>query len=255
MTSKAATSKNDTIVRIAIVGATSGLGREVARLCIDAGWRVGAAGRNEEALRQLKASAPEQVETAVIDITQDDAPQRLAELIDRLGGMDIYFHASGIGKRNTDLRPDIELETLRTNGEGFVRMATAAFGWFRTHGGGHIAVISSIAGTRGLGSAPAYSATKQLQNTYIDALAQLSNMERLGIRFTDIRPGFVATPLLAGDDYPLLMQPGLVARRIFRAIVHRRRRAVIDRRYAVLVFFWRLIPHWLWERLPVRKKA
>ena len=240
--------------RIVIAGATSGLGYEVARLCIAAGWRVGAAGRNEEALRQLKASAPEQVETAVIDVTHDDSPQRLAELVGRLGGMDIYFHASGIGKRNTDLQPDIELATLRNNGEGFVRMVTAAFGWFRTHGGGHIAVISSVAGTRGLGSAPAYSATKRLQNTYIDALAQLARMEHIDIRFTDIRPGFVATPLLAGDDYPLLMQPGPVARRIFRALVRRRRRAVIDRRYAVLVFFWRLIPEWLWERLPVRKK-
>ena len=93
-------------------------------------------------------------------------------------------------------------------------MVTAAFGWFRSHGGGHIAVISSVAGTRGLGSAPAYSATKRMQNTYIDALAQLARMEKLAIRFTDIRPGFVATPLLSGDDYPLLMQPGPVARRI-----------------------------------------
>ena len=241
--------------RIVIAGATSGLGHEVARLCIAAGWRVGAAGRNAEALAQLRTQAPAQVETAEIDITHDDAPQRLAELVGRLGGMDIYFHASGIGKRNSDLRPDIELDTLRTNGEGFVRMATAAFGWFRTHGGGHIAVISSVAGTRGLGAAPAYSATKRLQNTYIDALAQLARMEHIDIRFTDIRPGFVATPLLAGDDYPLLMQPGPVARRIFRALVHRRRRAVIDRRYAVLVFFWRLIPQWLWERLPVRKNG
>ena len=241
--------------RIVIAGATSGLGHEVARLCIAAGWRVGAAGRNAEALARLREEAPAQVETAEIDITHDDAPQRLAELVGRLGGMDIYFHASGIGKRNSDLRPDIELATLRTNGEGFVRMVTAAFGWFRIHGGGHIAVISSVAGTRGLGAAPAYSATKRLQNTYIDALAQLARMEHIDIRFTDIRPGFVATPLLAGDDYPLLMQPSPVARRIFRALVHRRRRAVIDRRYAVLVFFWRLIPQWLWERLPVRKNG
>lgn len=241
--------------RIVIAGATSGLGLETARLCLAAGWRVGAAGRNAEALQKLKAQAPEQVETAEIDITHDDAPQRLAELVDRLGGMDIYFHASGIGKRNLELQPDIELATLRTNGEGFVRMVTAAFGWFRTHGGGHIAVISSVAGTRGLGSAPAYSATKRMQNTYIDALAQLSRMERLGIRFTDIRPGFVATPLLAGDDYPLLMQPEPVARRIFRALVQRQRRVVIDRRYALLVFLWRLIPQWLWERLPIRKNG
>ena len=241
--------------RIIIMGATSGLGFETARLCIGAGWRVGAAGRNAEALVRLRALAPEQVETAVIDITHDDAPQRLDELVGRLGGMDIYFHTSGIGCRNTELRPDIELATLRTNGEGFVRMTTAAFDWFRSHGGGHIAVISSVAGTRGLGSAPAYSATKRMQNTYIDALAQLARMGQLAIRFTDIRPGFVATPLLAGDDYPLLMQSGPVARRIFQAIRRSKRRIVIDRRYAVLVFLWRLIPAWLWERLPIRKNG
>lgn len=193
--------------RIVIVGATSGIGLEVARLCIRAGWRVGAAGRRKEALEALRSEAPGQVETETIDITRDDAPERLARLVERLGGMEIYFHASGIGSRNTALRPDIELNTLRTNGEGFVRMVTAAFGHFRSHGGGRIAVISSIAGTKGLGSAPAYSATKRMQNTYIDALAQLSHMENCGIRFTDIRPGFVATPLLSGDGrYPMLMR-------------------------------------------------
>lgn len=241
--------------RIVIVGATSGIGLEVAKLCIREGWMVGAAGRREQALEALRAQAPEQVVTQVLDVLADDAPEHLAQLIEKLGGMDIYLHSSGIGSRNTDLRPDIEIATLRTNGEGFVRMVTAAFGWFRTHGGGHLAVISSIAGTKGLGSAPAYSATKRMQNTYISALAQLSHMEGYGIRFTDIRPGFVATPLLHdGGHYPMLMQPEKVAASILRAIKHERRRVVIDRRYAVFVFFWKLIPEWLWERMSVRTK-
>lgn len=242
--------------RIVIVGATSGIGLEVARLCIREGWKVGAAGRREEALADLKASAPEQVVTEPLDITRDDAPEHLARLVGKLGGMDIYLHSSGIGSRNTELRPDIEIATLRTNGEGFVRMVTAAFGYFRTHGGGHLAIISSIAGTKGLGSAPAYSATKRMQNTYIDALAQLARINGLKIDFTDIRPGFVATPLLHKEDrYPMLMQPEKVAMRIMMALRRRRRRIVIDRRYAVAVFFWRLIPQWLWERLKVRQKA
>lgn len=242
--------------RIVIVGATSGIGLETARLCIRRGWRVGAAGRRREALEALRAEAPEQVETETLDVTLDDAPEHLARLIERLGGMDIYLHASGMGSNNTELRPDIELATLRTNGEGFVRMVTAAFGYFRGHGGGQLAVISSIAGTRGLGAAPAYSATKRMQNTYIDALAQLSRMEGYGIRFTDIRPGFVDTPLLAGErHYPMLMPTEKVARNILRALEHARRRVIVDRRYAVLVFFWRLIPAWLWERLRVQAKA
>ncbi|MDE5690781.1 MAG: SDR family NAD(P)-dependent oxidoreductase [Alistipes sp.] len=241
--------------RIIIAGATSGLGQEVARLCVGAGWRVGAAGRNAKALALLKELAPRQVETAEIDVTHDDASQQLVELAERLGGMDIYLHTSGIGKRNIELEPGIELATLRTNGEGFVRMVATAFDWFRSHGGGHIAIVGSVAGTRGLGSAPAYSATKRMQSTYIDALAQLARMEGIPIRFTDVRPGFVSTPLLAGEKYPMLMYTGPVSRRIFQAIERRKRRLVIDRRYAVLVFFWKWIPQWLWERLPIRKNA
>ena len=241
--------------RIVIAGATSGLGLETARLCIREGWRVGAAGRRLEALEALRAEAPDQVEIEPLDVTHEDAPERLNRLIERLGGMDIYLHSSGIGSRNTDLRPNIELETLRTNGEGFVRMIVAAFHYFRRHGGGHLAGISSIAGTKGLGAAPAYSATKRMQNTYIDALAQLARMEGYEIRFTDIRPGFVATPLLAKDgDYPMLMNTEKVVRKIMQILRKPRRRVVIDRRYAWLVFGWKLIPQGLWERLKIRKK-
>ena len=66
------------------------------------------------------------------------------------------------------------------------RMTTAAYGYFAAHGGGRIAVVSSIAGTRGLGVAAADSASKRFQNPYIDSLAQLARMQGSKIRFTDI---------------------------------------------------------------------
>ena len=240
--------------RIVIMGATSGIGLETAKYCIRKGWKVGAAGRRAEALAALRALAPERVATEVVDITCDDAPRRLERLVDRLGGMDIYPHCSGIGSQNPDLDAAIELGTCATNASGFVRMVCAAYARFARCGGGRIAVISSIAGTKGLGAAPAYSATKRFQNTYIDALAQLARMQRLDIRFTDIRPGFVATALLGDDKYPMLMRPEAVAARLVRAVEHGRRSIVIDRRYALLVGLWRLIPRWLWERLPIRTR-
>lgn len=239
-----------------ITGATSGIGREVARLLAQDGWQIGIAGRREELLQSLQAEfSKEQVKTAVLDVTDADAPARLQALIDELGGMDLYFHSSGIGFQNATLDPDIELRTARTNGEGFVRMITFAFNHFKTHASsgqcGHIAVISSIAGTKGIGVAPAYSATKRFQNTYIEALSQLAHMQHLPVRFTDIRPGFVATDLLRDGNYPLLMDASSVARDIVRALKHRRRIRIIDWRYRLLVFFWRLIPRPLWERLRV----
>ncbi len=244
--------------RAIIIGATSGIGWEVARLLVRQGWRVGIAGRREEALQNMRQTSPGQIETQCLDVTRENAVAHLNELIGRLGGMDLFLLSSGVGYQNRQLEPKTELDTARTNVEGFTRMVTAAFNYFKERDGfkekdsGHIAVISSIAGTKGLGVAPAYSATKRFQNTYIDALAQLSRMQRLNIRFTDIRPGFVTTDLLRNGKYPMLMRADKVAQQIVRALERKKRVAVIDRRYRLLVFFWRMIPHWLWERLPIK---
>ena len=51
-----------------------------------------------------------------IDVTNEDATQRLQTLISQLGGMDLFFYASGIGKQNSELKEDIELATVQTNG-------------------------------------------------------------------------------------------------------------------------------------------
>ena len=238
--------------RAIIIGATSGIGEEVAKLLVQQGWHIGIAGRREEALEKLQATAPGQIVIQRLDVTDPDAPTLLETFIRKLGGMDLFFLSSGIGSQNPDLEPEIELNTTRTNVEGFTRMVTSAFNYFKTRGEGHIAAISSIAGTKGLGIAPAYSATKRFQNTYIEALAQLSRMQHLNIHFTDIRPGFVATDLLKSGKFPMLMQANQAAKSIVRALNRKKRVIVIDDRYRVVVFFWRMIPRWLWERLPIK---
>ncbi|MDR1380127.1 MAG: SDR family NAD(P)-dependent oxidoreductase [Tannerella sp.] len=233
-----------------IIGATSGIGREVALCLLRKGWALGVAGRREDALEELRQAYPERVVAYPMDVMRGDAADRLMHLIQLREGMDLFFLASGTGRRNPLLDEEVEVRTAETNVTGFIRVVTAAYRYFEAAGGGHVAVISSIAGTKGMGAAPAYSATKRFQNTYIDALAQLSRMRNAHVRFTDVRPGFVDTALLdsAEHTYPMLMQPGKVAQSIVRALERRKRVVVIDRRYRVLVFFWRLIPRWIWER-------
>ena len=233
-----------------IIGATSGIGQEVAKCLLLEGWKIGVAGRRQSSLENLQRAAPDQIQIQTLDVTQEDAGEKLNMLIDKVGGMDLFLLSSGIGFRNTNLNMEVELNTAYTNVEGFIRMVDTAFIYFRKSGGGHLAVISSIAGTKGPGVAPAYSATKRFQNTYIEALAQLARMQHLDIHFTDIRPGFVATDLLKSGKYPMLMKADRVAQHIIKALREKRRVVVIDGRYRVLVFFWRMIPRWLWERLP-----
>lgn len=231
--------------RAIVVGASSGIGLEVAKLLMAQGWKVGVAARRIEQMKDLGAAAVER-----IDVTTDDATEGLQRLISKLGGMDLYFHASGIGKQNRELTADIELATLQTNGVGFTRMIGEAYRYFVKQGSGHIAAITSIAGTKGLGPAPSYSATKAMQNVYLQALEQQARSRGLDIVFTDVRPGFVDTALLAGDfHYPLMLRPEKVAQEIVCAINHRQHIRVIDWRYRILTAVWRRIPRWIWRRI------
>ena len=235
----------DKAKRAIVIGASSGIGLEVAMLLMKDGWTVGVAARREEPLRALGAAAWQQ-----IDVTQNDATERLRQLIATLGGMDLFFYASGIGKQNRELREDIELATMQTNALGFTRMVGEAYRYFAEQGSGHIAAITSIAGTKGLGPAPSYSATKAMQNVYLQALEQQAHARGLNIRFTDIRPGFVDTALLSGDfHYPMMLKPEAVARSIVKAIKRHRHICVIDWKYRLLTALWRWIPRCVWRRM------
>ena len=138
--------------KIIIIGATSGIGREVALIYIAKGWKVGIAGRREAELEAIRAMAPQQVSAQALDVTLPDATDKLHALIEQVGGMDVFLLSSGIGKQNYALQTDIELKTAATNVEGFIRMTNAAYHYFELKGHGHLAVISSIAGTKGLGA-------------------------------------------------------------------------------------------------------
>ena len=130
-----------------VMGATSGIGMEVAKLLAAKGWQVGIAGRRIERLQAL-ISQGGITSYQQIDVTSPDAPAELLELIDKLGGMDLYFHSSGIGWQNNTLDIEKELKTLETNGLGFTRMVDTAFNWFATHhqsnSKARIACITSI---------------------------------------------------------------------------------------------------------------
>ena len=200
--------------KIIIIGASSGMGMRIATDFARLGWRVGIAARREDRLKAVKDLYPDRIEYMTIDVTAQDAVDRFYKLIELIDGMDYLLYAAGCGWR------------------------------------GHIAVITSVAGVKGIGISATYSASKRYQWTYLQALDQLAHQQHVNVAITDIRPGFVDTPLLAGDkNYPLLMSIDYVAPRIERAIMRGRRIAVVDSRWAVVTALWRLVPDPLWRRL------
>lgn len=242
--------------KIIIVGASSGIGFRLAQEYAEKGCRLGIAARREAPLNELANKYPGQISVYKIDVTDSLATINLRNLIAEVGGMDIFVLVSGVGKQNPNLDSAIEETTTLTNVMGFTRMVDEAFRYFRDgNRQGHIAVVSSIAGTKGLGIAASYSATKRYQNIYIDALEQLAKMQHVDVKFTDIKPGFISTPLLDGEkSYPMMMTLDYAMPRIVAAIEKKSRRAIIDWRWAIAVSLWRLIPAWLWKRLPIKNR-
>lgn len=239
--------------KVIIMGATSGIGREIAILLGKNGWIVGVAGRRSELLEQMKEENSNITFTKRIDVTSQESPQQIFDFIEEMGGIDLYVHVAGIGWQNTELNMEKEKQTLMTNGYGFAQLVGTVFNYFSVKGEGQIACISSIAGTKGLGAAPSYSATKSFQQHYLESMAQLSTIRKADITITDIRPGFVATDLIAGSNFPMQMDVEYVGKLAVDAILKKKNVVVIDWKYKILVFFWKCIPRCLWIKLAIGK--
>jgi len=158
----------------------------------------------------------------------------------------VYYHKI--------LMTNIILDQLYTmNGTDMERQDLAgeayfmrAFSYFMQQGHGHLAAISSVAGIRGLAPAPAYSASKAYQTHYLEALRQRARISRKRVCVTDVRPGFVRTPLLSHPEKLFWVdEPEKAVRAIYRAISARKKKAVITRRWAFLAPWMRIAPEWL----------
>ena len=234
--------------RIVILGATSGIGLEIAKLYIAAGWQVGAAGRRTENLEALRAAAPDRVKIRSIDIT---APEAAAAVDCRSGRL----RPAAALRGHRLQQPAARRRTGNRNGGNQYRRVHAHHG--------HGFRLFPQAGRRTSGSdqfdrrdqRPRRSGGLLRQQTLPEHLSR-----RIGTTLTDAtaRHPHHRHPARIRGHTPAarreIPDAEKVAARIVRALEQRKRRIVIDRRYAVLVFFWRLIPEWLWERLPIRTK-
>jgi len=229
------------------------MGMRVATDFARLGWRVGIAARREERLKAIKELYPDRVEYMVMDVVAPDAVEKFYKLIELIDGMDYLLYAAGCGWFNPALDAERDDETIDVNVKGFTRIIIAAYKYYRDTADfrrGHIAAITSVAGMKGMGVSATYSASKRYQWTFLQALDQLAHQQRVNVRITDIRPGFVDTPLLgAHKSYPMEMSVDYVAPRLETAMLRGKRIAYIDSRWAVVTAMWRMVPDSLWRRI------
>ncbi len=233
-----------------VIGATSGIGRELAKLLAGSNYKVGITGRRSELLSELEKENPTNFIAKKFDVTATDTvPQKLQELADALGGLDLLIMSSGTGDPNEHLDFEIEKRTIETNILGFTCIMDWTFDYFNNKGQGHLVAISSIAGLRGGRLAPAYNATKAYQINYLEALRQKAHSLRVPITVTDIRPGFVDTDMAKGEGKFWVAPVMKASQQIFDAIQRKKKVAYVSKRWAAIATVLKLLPSALHRRM------
>lgn len=233
-----------------VIGATSGIGKEVARVLSQNNYVVGLAGRRVELLSQLQREMPVKTYTKRIDVTQPtEAMRLLKELVEEMGGMDLIVISSGVGFINPDLHWEQEKDTIAVNVSGFTAVANVAFQHFCKQGSGHLVGISSVAALRGSSDAPAYNASKAFVSNYMEGLRQKAGKMGMSVTVTDIQPGYVDTAMAKGEGAFWVAPPEKAARQIFQAIVAGKKHAYVTRRWRMIGWMLKVMPDWMYNKL------
>lgn len=233
-----------------IIGASSGIGRELSRIMARARFKVGLAARREELLKEVLDEFPELVVIKRMDVDDHiNAISILNGLIEEMEGVDIIIISAGIGFLNEKLDLEKEMKTINTNIIGFTAIAGAAFKYFLERKQGHLVAITSIASIRGSRECPAYNASKAYQANYLEGLRQ--NVFHLGlpITITDIQPGLVDTDMAQGDKLFWVAGPQIAAEQIYKKILLKKDFAYITKRWRLFGWILKIVPSWLYKRL------
>ena len=245
--------------RAIVVGASSGIGAEVARQLAAGGCRVALVARREDELARLAATlgaADDGTPRALAyphDVTRpEDVPALFQQVCRDLGGLNLIVYAAGILRRigAEEYAFEKDRETLEVNVLGAVAWLNEAAQRFGRAGTGTIVGISSTSGDRGRRGYPVYCASKAALDTYLESLR--NRVGRRGVTVVTVKPGPVATPMTAGmTGLPFMISADEAARRTLAAARRGARTAYVPPRWRPIMFVIRHIPSPIFRHLNV----
>ena len=246
-----------------ITGASSGMGREAARQYAQLGHTVCVSARNLEALQSLAEECREfdgdiyPVAMDVTDFTQ--TTEGFDDIRKKIGIPHLTILNAGTYIRNTvdSFDRSVFESTMRINFMGTINCLQSIVPACIEQGGGHIAVVSSVAGYRGLPGASAYGASKAALINLVEAMQP--ELAARGVCISLVNPGFVRTPLTDKNKFPMpfLMEVDDAVRAMISGLARRRAEVTFPKRFTWMVKALRLLPVslylWLIRRVVKRR--
>jgi short-subunit dehydrogenase len=231
-----------------IIGASSGIGKDLAIILTENGYNVAITGRRIEELEKIKASNPSKFIVKQQDVTQLNQNKLVFdELVQEMGIIHLVIYSSGIGEPNYHLDFEVDLPTINTNILGATQLYGLAYHLFKKQGFGHLVGISSVASIRGNRHVPAYFASKAYQASYLESLWLKAKKSKLPVFITDIQPGFVDTPMALGKTFWMATSQK-ASKQIYAAIIAKKKKAYITKRWALVAFVMKLTPSKLFAK-------
>ena len=225
-----------------IIGATSGIGKELSKLLVSDGYKVVITGRRAQLLEEIKETNPDNYIVKVHDVTDLGSCETLFnEVKEELKTVDLVVYSSGVGDPNYKLEWEKELPTLETNIIAATKIYGLAYQAFREQGFGHLVGISSIASIRGNRHVPAYFASKAFQANYLESLWMKGKRSKASIHVTDIQPGFIDTAMAIGDTF-WMASLEKATKQIYIAIKKKKKKAYITKRWRLIALVLKMVP-------------
>lgn len=229
-----------------LVGASSMLSKEIAKQLSTAGMKLVLLAQAPQSLDDLLPSLLENTLVVPFDITDDtQIQQQLAQVWQQVGGADLVLVNTGLNSYSPDLPWQLEEEIIEVNVTGFAAVCNACFRLFREQGYGQLAAINSIAGLRG-GPSVAFHASKAFAINYLEGLSMHAQRLKLPIDITDIQLGLLDKAAM--QQSRIWLSPvDEVAKQVVSALLRRKRRVVVTKRWRTVAWLTKLLPEYIYN--------
>ena len=246
---------NEVCKKIWITGASSGIGMELALKFADNGWDVAVSARRKNLLEKL-SEINKNIKPFPLDITHnEDVKETFKKILNKFTDLDVCIFNSGIYSRNVE---GVNTENIRkiieTNFLGTTNCLEAVIEFFKLRKKGHISIMGSTAGYRGLYSATGYGASKAALINLTESLYLMMN--KYGVKVTLINPGFVKTPMTEQNDFtmPFLVMPDKAAGIIYKGITKEKKFEIaFPKIFVILLKLMRILPYKIYFLLMLKK--
>ena len=231
--------------KIWITGASSGIGRAVAEKFAQEGWKVAISARRKEILDQIAAN--KNIESFPLDVTDEKKCKSVfEEIIQRFNGLDICFFCSGTydPKKEQELNLEQNKFVMNVNYFGTLNCVKTVEKYFKEKKDGHISIVSSIAGYRGLPNSSGYGPSKAALTNFAESI--YFDFKKFNVRVSVVSPGFIKTPLTDKNEFPMpfLRSPEFAAKQVYKGLVKSKSFEIhFPKQLTLTLKFLRILPY------------